>query len=155
MIILCKFQSVIILNALRDQSCSFITLSPYIDLSPFLLFHTHNHAHTHAHFAPLLYLSHSSSSSLLLPLLSSFSLSLSASGISYGRIATLFLLGYELCSAFIRRHGAALFLSFIGRILNYLIRFLKDIGFFDWLVRHSWVSRSKNFLHAQSVVNSL
>jgi hypothetical protein len=61
-----------------------------------------------------------------------------ASGISYGRIATLFLLGYELCSAFIRRHGAALFPSFIGRILNYLIRFLKDIGFFDWLVRHSW-----------------
>ena len=62
-----------------------------------------------------------------------------ASGISYGRIATLFLLGYELCSAFIRRHGAPLFMKFISRLLNYLIKFLKDIGFFDWLVRHSWV----------------
>jgi hypothetical protein len=79
-----------------------------------------------------------------------------ASGISYGRIATLFLLGYELCSAFIRRHGAALFPSFIGRILNYLIRFLKDIGFFDWLVRHSWVSHSKtSYIHTQSVVISM
>jgi hypothetical protein len=61
-----------------------------------------------------------------------------ASAISYGRIATLFLLGYEMCSAFIRRHGATLFMGFIGTILNYLIRFLYNIGFFDWLVRHSW-----------------
>ena len=68
-----------------------------------------------------------------------FSLYFPASGISFGRIATLFLLGYELCSAFIRRHGASLFMNFIGRLLNYLIRFLKGIGFFDWLVRHSWV----------------
>ena len=117
--------------------------------------HTQSRAHTRTLCPPPLSLSFlllfsSSSYSVLF-----LSLSLSASGISYGRITTLFLLGYELCSAFIRRHGAALFLSFIGRILNYLIRFLKDIGFFDWLVRHSWVSRSKNFLHAQSVVNSL
>ena len=78
MIILCKFQSVIILNALRDQSCSFITLSPYIDLSPFLLFHTHNHAHTHTLCPPPLSLSFlllfSSSSSFVLFLSLSLSL---------------------------------------------------------------------------------
>ena len=60
--------------------------------------------------------------------------------INQGRVMVLFLIGYEMCSAFVRRHALHLFWRFANQLLNCLLKFLAQAGFFTWLEQQGgWV----------------
>ena len=64
-----------------------------------------------------------------------------ATMMSPGRVEVLFILGYELCAAFIKKHALHLFMGFMSRVVGYLIKFLAASGFFPWLKSlGGWVS---------------
>ena len=58
-----------------------------------------------------------------------------------GRVAALFYLGYELLAAYIRHHALHLLVSFMNRLIGYLIQFLAGSRFYRWLEEQGgWVS---------------